>query len=407
MLVLAGDEAGAIEAAFHDVFVEFRVDRDGVIAVETGHAEVGIGLLGGADHGGGVEVADGIGAEVLADLVHGALIGEEVAGIGEIDAVMACVLVRGTGDAHVDLLGAGLAKIDDAGAGRGAADDGVIDDDDTPAGDGFLDEVELYADIEVANQLGGLEEGAANVMVADEGVLEGDAKLLGEAESGVGAGIRDGDDEVRLDGVKAGELAAHGGADTGDVDIGDDAVRAGEVHVLEDAEGFLLLGKGKFRADAGFIDDHDLAGFDLEDELGVDEIEGAGLAGEDVGAIELAEDEGPEAEGIADADDLALAHDDEGKGALDLAQGAEDAGGGVRLGEEVEDDLAIDGGLEDGATLLKLLAEEGGVDEVPVMADGELAATALAHERLGVLDVAGAGGGIADVADGTGALEGL
>ena len=170
-----------------------------------------------------------------------ALVGEELVRIGKIDAVMAGVLVRRAGDAHVDFLGAGLAQIDHAGAGGGAADDGIIDDDDALAGDGFLDEVELHAHVEVADELRGLEEGAPDVMVADESVLVGDAELLGEAERGVVAGVRHRHDEIRLDRVQAGELAAHGGAHPGDVDVADDAVRPGEIDVLEDAEGALLL----------------------------------------------------------------------------------------------------------------------------------------------------------------------
>ena len=79
----------------------------------------------------------------------------------------------------------------------------------------------------------------------------------------------------------------------------------------------------------------------------------------------------------------------------------------MRLGEQMEDDLAVDGGLENGAALLEFVAQQGGVDEVAVVPDGELAAAAIGHERLGVLDVAGAGGGIADVADGAGAFETL
>ncbi|MGC3991103.1 MAG: hypothetical protein QM796_15765 [Chthoniobacteraceae bacterium] len=90
---------------------------------------------------------------------------------------------------------------------------------------------------------------------------------------------------------------------------------------MQNALRFLL--EGKFGADAVFIDDDDFAGLHLADELGVDEVEGAGLAGEHVGAIELAEAERAEAERIADADDLALGHHDEREGALDLAERGE------------------------------------------------------------------------------------
>ncbi len=51
--------------------------------------------------------------------------------------------------------------------------------------------------------------------------------------------------------------------------------------------GFSSL-KRPLRAEAVFADDEDFARLDLADELGMDEIEGAGFGGEDVGAVELA-----------------------------------------------------------------------------------------------------------------------
>ena len=73
------------------------------------------------------------------------------------------------------------------------------------------------------------------------------------------------------------------------------------------------------------------------------------------------------------------------------------------LGQQVQDDFAINGGLEDRAFGLQLVAEPGGVGEVAVVRDGNLAAGAIDGERLGVAQVRRAGGGIAGVADGDGA----
>ncbi len=69
-------------------------------------------------------------AEVVADFVERVLVGDELFRIGKVDAVVAGVLVRRAGDAHVDFLRAGLAQIHDARARRGAAHDRVIHDDD-------------------------------------------------------------------------------------------------------------------------------------------------------------------------------------------------------------------------------------------------------------------------------------
>ena len=147
------------------------------------------------------------------------------------------------------------------------------------------------------------------------------------------------------------------------------------------------------------------ARLELADELGMDQVKGARLGGEHVGAIQLAESERAEAERIAHADDLVFAHDHERKGALDFPQRGEDVTLSVRVRHQVEDDLAIDGGLENGALLLQLVAHGGGVDQVAVVADGDLPARGIGDERLRVGQIAGAGGGVANVADGARAFQ--
>ena len=66
----------------------------------------------------------------------------------------------------------------------------------------------------------------------------------------------------------------------------------------------------------------------------------------------------------------------------------------------MEDDFAVHGGGENGALVLQFLAQLGGVGQVAVVGNGDLAAFAVAGQRLGVAQVGGAGGGIAGVADG-------
>ena len=66
---------------------------------------------------------------------------------------------------------------------------------------------------------------------------------------------------------------------------------------------------------------------------------------------------------------------------------------------EVEDDLGVGGGLEDRARRLELLAEDGGVHQVAVVADGDRAAVALDEVGLRVRGHGVAGGRVAHVAD--------
>ena len=120
----------------------------------------------------------------------------------------------------------------------------------------------------------------------------------------------------------------------------------------------------------------------------MNQVERAGLARKDVGAVQLAQRQRPKPERIAHADDLPVAHDHQRKRPLHLAQRREHPAGCIRLGQQMEDDLAIDGRLKNRAVLLQFLPQHRGIDQVAVMPDGHLAAPALTHERLRVLDIA-------------------
>jgi len=58
------------------------------------------------------------------------------------------------------------------------ADDGVVDEDDTLPFEQVADRVQLEADAEVADALLGLDEGTADVVVADEAEAEADAAFF-------------------------------------------------------------------------------------------------------------------------------------------------------------------------------------------------------------------------------------
>ena len=53
-------------------------------------------------------------------------------------------------------------------------------------------------------------------------------------------------------------------------------------------------------------------------------------------------------------------------------------------GHEVDDDLGVHGGLEDGAVVLQAAANLPGVGQGAVVADGDGLAAVLHHEGLGV-----------------------
>ena len=100
------------------------------------------------------------------------------------------------------------------------------------------------------------------------------------------------------------------------------------------------FGAKRIDLDAVLGDHDDLAVLDVAHEAGADDVERAGLGGEDVAAVELAEDERADAERIARADQLLVGERDEGIGALDLPDGLDEAVDELRLaaaGDEMDD----------------------------------------------------------------------
>ena len=142
-------------------------------------------------------------------------------------------------------------------------------------------------------------------------------RLLAVADGGGGAAVGDRADEVGLDRGLAGELDADAAAGLVDRLAADHAVGAGEVDLFEDAEARRARLEGEEALHALGGRDHHLAGLDLAHEVGADDVEGAGLGGEDPGVAEAAEHQRADAEGVADADELGAGHGDDGEGALD------------------------------------------------------------------------------------------
>ena len=76
-------------------------------------------------------------------------------------------------------------------------------------------------------------------------------------------------------------------------------------------------------------------------------------------------------------------------------------------GDEVHEDLAVHGGLEDRPLGLQLLLELPGIDQVSVVGDGQEALGMLGQEGLGVFQQGRTGRGIPHVADRGSARQGL
>ena len=152
-------------------------------------------------------------------------------------------------------------------------------------------------------------------------------------------------------------------------------------------------------------DDH-LAIFHIAHEAGADDVQGAGLGGENVVSVELAEHERADAERVARADQLLVREADERVGALDLAERLDEAVENARLaalGDQMQHDLGVRRRLVDRAFADQLPAQCQAVGEIAVMGDRETAAVEFREEWLHVAQDRLAGGRIAHMADRGGA----
>ena len=302
---------------------------------------------------------------------------------------------------------AGLAHhLDDFSAG-GAAHDAVVHQYDPFAREHRPVGGMLELDAEVADLVGRLDEGAADIVVTDDPEFEWDAAGLGVTHGGGHAAIGNGDDDI-------------GGNAAFDRELGADAlarliyrhalhhgIRPGEIDIFEDAEAFPQPGERLETADALVVDDDDLARLHVADEVSADDVQRAGLARQHPAAGravagDAAENKGAHAHRIAHAEQRLVGQGDQGIGADDAPQGVDQTvldGGIERDGDEVDEHLAIGGGLEQAAALDQLAVQRLGVGEVAVMGDRETTEYEIGIKRLDIPQNGVARGGVTIMAD--------
>jgi hypothetical protein len=156
------------------------------------------------------------------------------------------------------------------------------------------------------------------------------------------------------------------------------------------------------------VDGHDLAGLHFALEARADDVQRARLRRKDHGLAESAHHERTPAARVARREQRVADADEQGVGPLDAPQRVGEArfrGRRVRLREAVHDDLGIHRRGEDRARRLELRPQLGGVDEVAVVRERQVAAARSREDRLRVLDRRRAGGAVAGVADGEHAVQ--
>src|SRR6516162_812699 len=120
--------------------------------------------------------------------------------------------------------------------------------------------------------VGGLDKGSTDVMVADNPELEGQAGFLGIADRCRHTRVGDRHNDVGIDRTLAGKLLPDAFPRLVDAPPLYDAVRAGEIYVLEDAETGVPIVERPQAPDAARADDDDLSRFNVADELGADDV---------------------------------------------------------------------------------------------------------------------------------------
>ena len=153
------------------------------------------------------------------------------------------------------------------------------------------------------------------------------------------------------------------------------------------------------------VDHHDLAGRHFAFEARADEIKSARFRRQHPTVAEAPENQRTEAVRIAHADESIGGEHDQRERAAETTQGSK---GFTRRGlarQQMQDDLAVRRGLENGAGILEFFAQRGGIDEVAVVGDGQRPPHGVGDEGLRIRQSAGPGGRIADVTDGAVAFE--
>ena len=161
---------------------------------------------------------------------------------------------------------------------------------------------------------------------------------------------------------------------------------------------------------AVLVEHDDFAGLDVAHIFGADDVERAGLRGQDRAAVELAQHQRADAERIARADQLLVGHRHQRIGAFDRAQRLDetvDEAVALGLRDQMQDHFGVGGGLHHGAVAHQFAAQRQPVGEIAVVADRKAAGIEFGEQRLHVAQDGLAGRGVADMADRGGAGQPL
>ena len=289
-------------------------------------------------------------------------------------------------------------------AGSGAADDRIVDQHDTFAGDQLAHRIELDPHAKIPDLLLRLNKGTSHVVVADEPELEGDARGPAETESGEKAAVGHWHHQVGRRRLLLGERFSHLGSYLRHRIPEEPTVRPGEIDVFESAA---TDPRGRPPGQQESFDraaprNHDLARFELADTTRLEDVESAGLRSKTRRAAQIPQPERPKSERVARRDQAVAGQKQDRIGARNPFERQHqrfDDRFPLVFGHQVQDHFGVAGGLENRALGLEFLAQLRRVDQIAVVHQRQRPHASHHHHRLGVGHHTGTGGRISGVAD--------
>ena len=193
------------------------------------------------------------------------------------------------------------------------------------------------------------------------------------------------------------------------------AVRAREINILEDTLGMGRRRKRLERLHSIRAEGDDFTRFHIPDIVRLDQIQGAGFRGDHMSAmifrvLELSQNQRAKAERVPRGNHPIQGQEKQRIGAASAGQSLDDATHERRFsgrGDEMDDDFSVRSGLKNRPGLLEFVSQQGAVDEIAVVRDGNGALGIFDDERLGVFKMALPRRRITIVTDGVGPFQAL
>lgn len=345
-----GRDLSHIGGTFEGVLAEFFGHGEWIFAVEASQAESVLSSSRRANRAIDAQVPEGGGTDVLADPVDRHDRGRELAPAGHVDSIEAGVGDGWRRDPDVNLGRAGLKEHPHDLLGRGGPDDGVVDEDDSLAGNVFDERRQLHPHPNFPHPLVGLDEGPVDVSALHHPLSKRDLAGLGIAEGGRDSAIGNGDNEVGLDRVLLAQNCPHPLAHVVEQVPIHLAIGPSEVDELEHAHG-RSLGRGALGIAHPFGIDHDhLAGFEFAFGDPANRAKGATLAGDHVSIVHPSGGEGADAKRVSESQDHPRGQNGDAVGPTEFLHHRCD--GVLRSKVEISDQqtgdhLAVGGGFKD------------------------------------------------------------